>query len=52
MEKEKEDFMKEIVSLKETNVILKKELDERLHEICRLRVSQIRFLLLYTYVKM
>uniref|UniRef100_A0A8C2Q3X3 Calcium binding and coiled-coil domain 2 n=1 Tax=Cyprinus carpio TaxID=7962 RepID=A0A8C2Q3X3_CYPCA len=39
MEKEKEDFMKEIVSLKETNVILKKELDERLHEICRLRSS-------------
>ncbi|XP_052426875.1 calcium-binding and coiled-coil domain-containing protein 2-like [Carassius gibelio] len=37
LEKEKEDFVKEIESLKETNVILKKELGERLHEICRLR---------------
>ncbi|KAL1264339.1 hypothetical protein QQF64_004694 [Cirrhinus molitorella] len=37
MEKEKEDFVKEIESLKETNVILKTELDERLHEIRRLR---------------
>ncbi len=40
MEKEKEDFVKEIESLKETNAILKKELGERLHEIRRLRVSQ------------
>lgn len=39
MEKEKEDFAKEIESLKEKNVILKKELDERLHEIRRLRSS-------------
>ncbi|XP_016401602.1 calcium-binding and coiled-coil domain-containing protein 2 [Sinocyclocheilus rhinocerous] len=38
-EKEKEDFVKEIESLKETNAILKKELDERLHEIRRLRSS-------------
>ncbi|XP_073684331.1 calcium-binding and coiled-coil domain-containing protein 2 [Garra rufa] len=37
MEKEKEDFVKEIESLKERNVILKSELDERLHEIRRLR---------------
>ncbi len=44
MEKEKEDFAKEIESLKEKNVILKKELDERLHEIHRLRVSQTLFL--------
>uniref|UniRef100_A0A672QBM5 Calcium-binding and coiled-coil domain-containing protein 2-like n=1 Tax=Sinocyclocheilus grahami TaxID=75366 RepID=A0A672QBM5_SINGR len=39
MEKEKEDFAKEIKSLKETNTILKTELDERLHEICHLRSS-------------
>ncbi|KTF87684.1 hypothetical protein cypCar_00042981 [Cyprinus carpio] len=39
MEKEKEDFVKEIKSLKETNTILKTELDERLHEINRLRSS-------------
>ncbi|KAA0725231.1 Tax1-binding protein 1 -like protein [Triplophysa tibetana] len=37
MEKEKEDFVKEMESLKESNEILKTELDERLHEICRLR---------------
>ncbi|XP_056627653.1 calcium-binding and coiled-coil domain-containing protein 2 [Triplophysa dalaica] len=37
MEKEKEDLMKEMESLKESNEILKKELDERLHEMCRLR---------------
>ncbi|XP_077057111.1 calcium-binding and coiled-coil domain-containing protein 2 isoform X2 [Siphateles boraxobius] len=37
MEKEKEDFVKEIEHLKETNEILKTELGERLHEICRLR---------------
>lgn len=40
MEKEKEDLMKELESSKESNKILKKELDERLHEICRLRVGQ------------
>ncbi|XDV45151.1 hypothetical protein PO909_013290, partial [Leuciscus waleckii] len=39
MEKEKEDFVKEIEHLKETNKILKTELDERLHELCRLRSS-------------
>ncbi|XP_051530340.1 calcium-binding and coiled-coil domain-containing protein 2-like [Myxocyprinus asiaticus] len=37
MEKEKEDFVKEIDSLKEINEILRNELDERLHEICCLR---------------
>lgn len=37
MEKEKEDFLKEIESLKETNTILRNELDERLHEMSRLR---------------
>ncbi|XP_043109265.1 calcium-binding and coiled-coil domain-containing protein 2 [Puntigrus tetrazona] len=37
MEKEKERFVREIEFLKETNVILKKELGERLHEICRLK---------------
>lgn len=45
MEKEIEDYVKEIEHLKETNKILKTELDERLHEIRRLRVSQILFLL-------
>lgn len=45
MEKEKEDFVKEIEHLTETNKILKTELEERLHELCRLRVSQIFFLL-------
>ncbi|XP_059401941.1 tax1-binding protein 1 homolog isoform X2 [Carassius carassius] len=39
MEKEKEDFVKEIESLKEANTILKTELDERLHEVCHLRGS-------------
>ncbi|XP_067286678.1 calcium-binding and coiled-coil domain-containing protein 2 [Pseudorasbora parva] len=39
MEKEKEDFVKEIEHLKETNEILKTELGERLHEIRRLRSS-------------
>ncbi|XP_067225848.1 calcium-binding and coiled-coil domain-containing protein 2 [Chanodichthys erythropterus] len=39
MEKEKEDCVKEIEHLKETNKILKTELDERLHEIRRLRSS-------------
>ncbi|KAK7134647.1 hypothetical protein R3I93_017927 [Phoxinus phoxinus] len=39
MEKEKEDFVKEIKHLKETNEILQTELGERLHEICRLRSS-------------
>jgi len=43
MEKEKADFVKEIEHLKETNEILKTELEERLHEMCRLRVSQILF---------
>ncbi|XP_051523473.1 calcium-binding and coiled-coil domain-containing protein 2-like [Myxocyprinus asiaticus] len=37
MEKEKENFVKEIYSLKETNEILRNELAERLHEICFLR---------------
>ncbi|XP_051958480.1 calcium-binding and coiled-coil domain-containing protein 2-like isoform X3 [Xyrauchen texanus] len=37
MEKEKEDFVKEIYSLKETNEILRNELHERLHEICCLK---------------
>ncbi|XP_057214237.1 calcium-binding and coiled-coil domain-containing protein 2 isoform X2 [Triplophysa rosa] len=37
MEKEKEDLVKEIESLKESNKILKNELDERLHEICRMK---------------
>lgn len=37
MEKEKEDLVKEIQSLKESNKILKNELDDRLHEICRMR---------------
>lgn len=45
MEKEKEDFVKEIEHLKETNGILKTELEERLREMHRLRVSQILFLL-------
>lgn len=45
MEKEKADYVKEIEHLKETNEILKAELDERLHEIHRLRVSHIPFLL-------
>ncbi|XP_051770560.1 calcium-binding and coiled-coil domain-containing protein 2 [Ctenopharyngodon idella] len=39
MEKEIEDYVKEIEHLKETNKILKTELDERLHEIRRLRSS-------------
>ncbi|XP_051968620.1 calcium-binding and coiled-coil domain-containing protein 2 [Xyrauchen texanus] len=39
MEKEKEEYVKEINSLKELNEILRKELDERLHEICCLRIS-------------
>ncbi|XP_052467284.1 calcium-binding and coiled-coil domain-containing protein 2 isoform X1 [Carassius gibelio] len=39
MEKEKEEFLKEIESLKEANTILKTELDERLHEIRHLRSS-------------
>lgn len=40
MEKEKEDLMKEIEFLKESNKILKNELDDRLHEIYRMRVGQ------------
>lgn len=40
MEKEREDFVKEIKSLKESNKILKNELDDRLHEMCRMRVGQ------------
>ncbi|RXN04656.1 calcium-binding and coiled-coil domain-containing 2-like protein [Labeo rohita] len=39
LEKEKEDFVKEIEALKEANAYLKSELDEKLHEIHRLRSS-------------
>ncbi|XP_035389749.1 calcium-binding and coiled-coil domain-containing protein 2-like isoform X1 [Electrophorus electricus] len=38
MEKEKESLLSEMKHLKDENKILKKELDERLHEIHRLRV--------------
>ncbi|XP_066522213.1 calcium-binding and coiled-coil domain-containing protein 2 [Hoplias malabaricus] len=38
MEREKQELLNEMESLKEENKILKNELDERLHEICRLRI--------------
>lgn len=37
MAKEKEDFVKEIESLKEEKTILKNELDHRLRELCRIK---------------
>ena len=39
MEKEKKDLFTQMEHVKEENLILKKELEERLREIHRLRVS-------------
>lgn len=39
MEKEKEALLTEVEQLKEEKAIFRNELDERLQEICRLRVG-------------